>query len=92
MYLLGIWSHRIWNHVFQGSQKDPGILPRALDVVFKHIAGRQYENMDLKPYLSSDVQKLDSELVKVEKNAKAALFSLLKEVWASKTVLNFLVI
>lgn len=80
----------MWNHLFKGSQKDPGILPRALDVVFKHIAGHQYEHMDLKPYLSSDVQKLDSEQVKVEKNAKAALFSLLKEVWASKPVLHLL--
>lgn len=78
----------MWNHLFQGSPKDPGILPRALDVVFKHIAGRQYEHMDLKPYLSSDVQKLDSEQVKVEKNAKAALFSLLKEVWVSKPVFS----
>lgn len=66
--------------VLQGSQKEPGILPRALDVMFKHVAGRQYENMDLKPYLSSDVQKLDFEQFKAEKNAKAALFALLKEV------------
>ncbi|KAK9972686.1 hypothetical protein ABG768_025974 [Culter alburnus] len=78
-----VFSYGVTNagktYTIQGSPKDPGILPRALDVVFKHIAGRQYEHMDLKPYLSSDVQKLDSEQVKVEKNAKAALFSLLKE-------------
>ncbi|ROL48308.1 Kinesin-like protein KIF20A [Anabarilius grahami] len=78
-----VFSYGVTNagktYTIQGSQKDPGILPRALDAVFKHIAGRQYEHMDLKPYLSSDVQKLDSEQVKVEKNAKAALFSLLKE-------------
>ncbi|XP_059392353.1 kinesin-like protein KIF20A [Carassius carassius] len=78
-----VFSYGVTNagktYTIQGSQKDPGILPRALEVVFKHIAGRQYEYMDLKPYLSSDVQKLDSEQLKVEKNAKAALFSLLKE-------------
>ncbi|KAA0723870.1 Kinesin-like protein KIF20A [Triplophysa tibetana] len=61
------------------SQKEPGILTRALEVLFKHIAGRQYETMDLKPYLSLDVQKLDMEQLKAEKNAKAALFALLKE-------------
>ncbi|XP_016355227.1 kinesin-like protein KIF20A isoform X4 [Sinocyclocheilus anshuiensis] len=78
-----VFSYGVTNagktYTVQGSQKEPGILPRALEVVFKHIAGRQYEHMDLKPYLSSDVQQLDSEQLKVEKNAKAALFSLLKE-------------
>ncbi|XP_067304115.1 kinesin-like protein KIF20A [Pseudorasbora parva] len=78
-----VFSYGVTNagktYTIQGSPRDPGILPRALDSVFKHISGRQYEHMDLKPYLSSDVQKLDSELVKLEKNAKAALFSLLKE-------------
>lgn len=78
-----VFSYGVTNagktYTIQGSLKDPGILPRALEVLFKHIGGRQYEHMDLKPYLSSDVQKLDSELVKVERNAKAALFSLLKE-------------
>ncbi|XP_058639452.1 kinesin-like protein KIF20A isoform X2 [Onychostoma macrolepis] len=78
-----VFSYGVTNagktYTIQGSQKEPGILPRALEVVFKHIAGSQYEHMDLKPYLSSDVQKLDSEQLKVEKNAKAALFSLLKE-------------
>ncbi|XP_056128315.1 kinesin-like protein KIF20A isoform X2 [Rhinichthys klamathensis goyatoka] len=78
-----VFSYGVTNagktYTIQGSQKDPGILPRALDAVFRHVAGRQYEHADLKPFLSSDVQKLDSEQVKVEKNAKAALFSLLKE-------------
>ncbi|XP_073691852.1 kinesin-like protein KIF20A [Garra rufa] len=78
-----VFSYGVTNagktYTVQGSPKEPGILPRALEVVFKHIAGHQYEHMDLKPYLSSDVQKLDSEQLKVEKNAKAALFSLLKE-------------
>ncbi|XP_056318932.1 kinesin-like protein KIF20A [Danio aesculapii] len=78
-----VFSYGVTNagktYTIQGSPKDPGILPRALEVLFKHIGGHQYEHLDLKPYLSSDVQKLDSELVKVERNAKAALFSLLKE-------------
>lgn len=65
-------------------------MPRALDAVFRHISGRLYEYMDLKPYLSSDVQKLDADQVKAERSAKAALFSQLKEVHAFW--LNILVI
>lgn len=66
--------------VSTGSPKDPGILPRTLDAVFRHINGRLYEQMDLKPYLNSDVQKLDPDQLKMERSAKTALFSLLKEV------------
>lgn len=63
-----------------GSQRDPGILPRALDAVFRHISGRMYEHTDLRPYLSSDVQRLDTDQMRAERCAKAALFGLLKEV------------
>ncbi|XP_066575950.1 kinesin-like protein KIF20A [Amia ocellicauda] len=66
-------------HTIQGSVQDPGILPRALDLIFNHIKGKQYEQMDLKPYLGSDVQYLDSEQVQMEKSTKAAVFALLKE-------------
>ncbi|XP_062376652.1 kinesin-like protein KIF20A [Sardina pilchardus] len=66
-------------HTIQGSAKDPGILPRALDIVFQHISGRQYVVMDLKPYLGSDVQRLDSVQLKVERLNKASLFSVLRE-------------
>lgn len=64
-----------------GSTKDPGILPRALDIVFRHISGRQYLLMDMRPYLGSDVQRLDADQLKMEKLNKAALFSLLREVY-----------
>ncbi|KAL6490413.1 hypothetical protein MHYP_G00007580 [Metynnis hypsauchen] len=78
-----VFSYGVTNagktHTIQGSQKDPGILPRALDAVFRHISGRMYEHMDLRPYLSSDVQKLDADQLRAERCAKAALFSLLKE-------------
>ncbi|TRY86458.1 hypothetical protein DNTS_018472, partial [Danionella cerebrum] len=78
-----VFSYGVTNagktYTIQGSQKDPGILPRALEVLFKHIAGHQYEYMDLKPYLSSDVQKLNIEQIKTEKSSKALLFSSLKE-------------
>ncbi|XP_031439664.1 kinesin-like protein KIF20A isoform X2 [Clupea harengus] len=66
-------------HTIQGSAKDPGILPRALDIVFRHISGRQYALMDLRPYLGSSVQRLDADQLKTEKLQKAVLFSLLRE-------------
>ncbi|XP_053571861.1 kinesin-like protein KIF20A [Bombina bombina] len=63
----------------QGSPKDGGILPRSLDVIFNHIGGRHYPKMNLKPYLSSDVMKLDAAQIKQEEAMKASLLSL-KEV------------
>lgn len=94
-FCLCVTVHLLWRTKFEassyflqqlsfsvstGSLKDPGILPRALDTVFKHISGRLYEQMDLRPYLNSDVQKLDLDQVRMEKSAKTALFSMLKEV------------
>ncbi|XP_055784912.1 kinesin-like protein KIF20A isoform X2 [Salvelinus fontinalis] len=78
-----VFSYGVTNagktHTIQGSQKDPGILPQALDVIFRHIKGRQYENMDLKPYLGSAAQYLGPDQVQQERNTKAAIFALLKE-------------
>ncbi|KAK3566776.1 hypothetical protein QTP86_004530 [Hemibagrus guttatus] len=77
---IGQQVHKFtFTKVVPGSPKDPGILPRALDTVFRHINGRLYDQMDLRPYLNSDVQKLDHDQVRMEKSAKAALFSMLKE-------------
>ncbi|KAB5579511.1 hypothetical protein PHYPO_G00195880 [Pangasianodon hypophthalmus] len=78
-----VFSYGVTNagktHTIQGSPKDPGILPRAIDAVFRHINGRLYEQMDLRPYLNSDVQKLDPDQLRMERSAKTALFSMLKE-------------
>nr|XP_015209019.1 PREDICTED: kinesin-like protein KIF20A isoform X2 [Lepisosteus oculatus] len=78
-----VFSYGVTNagktHTIQGSSNDPGILPQALDVIFDHIKGRKYEHMDLKPYLSNDVQYLDHDQVKQEKCTKAAVLALLKE-------------
>ncbi|XP_010899038.1 kinesin-like protein KIF20A isoform X2 [Esox lucius] len=78
-----IFSYGVTNagktHTIQGSHKDPGILPRTLDVIFRHINGRQYENMDLKPYLGGDAQYLGPDQVKQERCTKATVFALLKE-------------
>lgn len=78
-----IFSYGVTNagktYSIQGSQTDPGILPQSLSVIFQHIHGRQYEDMDLKPYLNNDVQRLGPDQVKREKNNKAAIFAVLKE-------------
>lgn len=66
--------------MFAGTPKDPGILPRVLDATFQHMEGRQYEGMDLKPYLRNDVQHLDPDQVKQERSSKAAIFTWAKEV------------
>lgn len=51
-----------------------------LDATFQHIEGRQYEGMDLKPYLRNDAQYLTPDQVKQERSAKAAIFASVKEV------------
>ncbi|XP_051785025.1 kinesin-like protein KIF20A isoform X2 [Erpetoichthys calabaricus] len=66
-------------HTIQGSVKDAGILPRSIDLIFNYIKGRQYTQMDLKPYLSTDVQYLDGDQINKEKSLKSFVFSLLKE-------------
>ncbi|EMP40754.1 Kinesin-like protein KIF20A [Chelonia mydas] len=66
-------------YTIQGSPKDGGILPRSLDMIFHHIRGRQYLKMNLKPYLSNDVKKLDVTQVKQEGTIKAAVLASLKE-------------
>ncbi|KAF4803213.1 Kinesin-like protein KIF20A [Turdus rufiventris] len=63
----------------QGTSKDLGILPRSLDVIFNHIRGRHYLKMNFKPYLSSDVKKLEDEQVKQEEALKTAILASLKE-------------
>lgn len=63
-----------------GTAKDPGILPRVMEATFHHIQERQYEGMDLKPHLRSGVQHLSQDKVKKERTAKAAIFTLVKEV------------
>ncbi|XP_034998874.2 kinesin-like protein KIF20A isoform X1 [Hippoglossus stenolepis] len=78
-----IFSYGVTNagktFTIQGTPKDPGILPRVLDATFHHIGGDQYEDMDLKPYLRNDAQYLDSDQIKQERSAKAAIFASVKD-------------
>lgn len=44
-----------------GKPKDAGILPRALDVIFNSINGKQWPNNRLKPKMFMDVMKLSTD-------------------------------
>uniref|UniRef100_A0A8C5H7F4 Kinesin-like protein n=1 Tax=Gouania willdenowi TaxID=441366 RepID=A0A8C5H7F4_GOUWI len=81
-----IFSYGVTNagktYTIQGTQKEPGILSRVLDGTFHYIQGHQYQDMDMKPFLRNDAQRLDSKQVKQERSAKAALFAAVKEVIA----------
>lgn len=72
-----------------GTLKEPGILPRVLDATFHHMRGRQYESMDLKPYLRDAVKRLHPDQVKQERCTKAAIFASVREVRVYFLLLNF---
>ncbi|NWQ96734.1 KI20A protein, partial [Burhinus bistriatus] len=57
-------------HTIQGSNKDGGILPRSLAVIFNSVGDRLYQAMDLKPSLSNEVIWLDSRQVRQEEAKK----------------------
>ncbi|KAM6379679.1 kinesin-like protein KIF20A [Pluvialis apricaria] len=60
-------------HTIQGSNKDGGILPRSLAVIFNSVGDRLYQAMDLKPYLSNEVIWLDSRQVRQEEAKKQTM-------------------
>ncbi|NXY87302.1 KI20A protein, partial [Alcedo cyanopectus] len=57
-------------HTIQGSNKDGGILPRSLAVIFNSVGSWLYQAMDLKPFHSNEVICLDSRQVKQEEAKK----------------------
>ncbi|XP_033763361.1 LOW QUALITY PROTEIN: kinesin-like protein KIF20B [Pecten maximus] len=57
-------------YTIQGQPSDAGVLPRALDVLFNSINGKQVEGMKLKPNMFTDVTKLSSAEEEAEKNFK----------------------
>uniref|UniRef100_A0A667WY66 Kinesin-like protein n=1 Tax=Myripristis murdjan TaxID=586833 RepID=A0A667WY66_9TELE len=79
-----IFSYGVTNagktYTILGTPKEPGLLPQVLDATFQYIAGRQYEAMDLKPYLRNDAQCLGPDQIKQERSAKTAIFASFKEV------------
>ncbi|NWY57569.1 KI20A protein, partial [Chionis minor] len=60
-------------HTIQGSNKDGGILPRSLAVIFNSVGDRLYQAMDLKPSLSNEVIWLDSRQVRQEEAKKQTM-------------------
>lgn len=56
-----------------GSNKDGGILPRSLAVIFNSVGDRLYQAMDLKPSLSNEVIWLDSRQVRQEETKKQTM-------------------
>ncbi|KAM9373207.1 kinesin-like protein KIF20A [Phaethornis superciliosus] len=60
-------------HTIQGSNKDQGILPRSLAVIFNSVGDQLYQAMDLKPSLSSEVIWLDSRQVRHEETKKQTM-------------------
>ncbi|XP_060078395.1 kinesin-like protein KIF20B [Ylistrum balloti] len=57
-------------YTIQGEPSDAGVLPRALDVLFNSISGKQVDGMKLKPNMFTDVMKLSSVEEEAEKKFK----------------------
>ncbi|XP_024861473.1 kinesin-like protein KIF20A isoform X2 [Kryptolebias marmoratus] len=78
-----IFSYGVTNagktFTIQGTTREPGILPLALEATFDYIRGRLYDGMDLKPFLRNAAQSLDPDQVKQERAAKAAIFASVRE-------------
>ena len=62
-------------YTIQGTPRDGGILPRALDVVFNSIEGKHYSKLNLKPRFCTDVIRLSDEEEQRETAFKNALLS-----------------
>ncbi|NXP06112.1 KI20A protein, partial [Thinocorus orbignyianus] len=64
-------------HTIQGKEstgnKDGGILPRSLAVIFNSVGDRLYQAMDLKPSFSNEVIWLDSRQVRQEEAKKQTM-------------------
>ncbi|NWR65531.1 KI20A protein, partial [Bucorvus abyssinicus] len=60
-------------HTIQGSNKDGGILPRSLAVIFNSVGDRLYQAIDLKPCLCNEVIWLDSRQVRQEETRKQTM-------------------
>nr|XP_033782899.1 kinesin-like protein KIF20A isoform X2 [Geotrypetes seraphini] len=65
-------------YTVQGNNKEGGILPRSLALIFSSIQERLYKGSDLKPSLS-EVRWLDSRQVRQEEERKMELLSGLRE-------------
>nr|XP_008113513.1 PREDICTED: kinesin-like protein KIF20B isoform X1 [Anolis carolinensis] len=67
-------------YTYQGTEEASGILPRALDLLFKRIQSRLYPEMNLKPHRCREHRRLTKEEIKEEVSLKGLLLRLMKEV------------
>ncbi|XP_073413018.1 kinesin-like protein KIF20A isoform X2 [Dendrobates tinctorius] len=65
-------------YTIQGTNKDGGILPRSIALIFNSVQDRLYKSSDLKP-LSNEVIWLDSKQVRQEEMKKVSVLSNLRE-------------
>nr|XP_056705595.1 kinesin-like protein KIF20B [Euleptes europaea] len=68
-------------YTYQGTEDSMGILPRALDMLFRNIPGKLYSKMDFKPHRCQEHRKLGEEEVREEMLLKNSLLRLVKEVY-----------
>ncbi|XP_063048336.1 kinesin-like protein KIF20B [Engraulis encrasicolus] len=66
-------------YTFLGTEKNEGILPRSLSVIFNRIEGRVSTQMNLKPQRCREFTRLSSDEQNEEAAMKRGLFKLLKE-------------
>uniref|UniRef100_A0A670HNV7 Kinesin family member 20B n=1 Tax=Podarcis muralis TaxID=64176 RepID=A0A670HNV7_PODMU len=67
-------------YTYKGTNEDGGILPRALEMLFKRIQGKLYSEMDLKPHRCREHRRLTKEEIREEMSVKCSLLRLVKEV------------
>ncbi|XP_034994290.2 kinesin-like protein KIF20B [Zootoca vivipara] len=67
-------------YTYKGTNEDGGILPRALEMLFKRIQGKLYSEMDLKPHRCREHRRLSKEETREEMSVKCSLLRLVKEV------------
>ncbi|XP_015283747.1 PREDICTED: kinesin-like protein KIF20B [Gekko japonicus] len=67
-------------YTYQGTEDDVGVLPRALEMLFRNIPGKLYPKMDFKPHRCREHRKLNEEEVREEMLLKNSLLRLMKEI------------
>ncbi|KAH0623595.1 hypothetical protein JD844_006518 [Phrynosoma platyrhinos] len=67
-------------YTYQGTEEASGLLPRALNLLFKRIQSRLYPEVDLKPHRCREHRKLSKEEAREEVSVKNSLLRLMREV------------
>ncbi|XP_078478922.1 kinesin-like protein KIF20A, partial [Lampetra planeri] len=62
-------------HTLMGTAREPGLLPRALGLLFGLLGDRQYRRWDLRPLRHGEVQRLEPGEVEAERRIRAQLLA-----------------